>query len=360
MEQQTSREQQITTETSSNFQTAFRFSGSGVEFFKIWIVNLLLSIVTLGIYSAWAKVRTNRYFYGNTYLADTNFEYHAEPIQILKGRIIAVVFFLCYTFAGLIHPVLAIVFGVLLLVLIPWIIVNGLRFNARMSSYRGVHFNFHGGYGGVIINFFLLPIASAFTLFILLPFTLFQQAEFYLSNHSYGTSKFKFSAGAGKYYKAFFLCFLLMLVIYLVAYFLIGNTVDVAALFNPENIDQPPPPSVMITIMLLFYGPLLLVGLIYKGMAYNIAFDHLSIKSNQFNSRLKVFTWAWIVVSNMVLILCTLGIYYPWARVRAANYKANVTEVNLRELDSFVADEQQRQSALGEEVGEAFDIGIGI
>ncbi len=31
------------------------FSGRGSEFFGIWIVNVLLSILTLGIYSAWAK-----------------------------------------------------------------------------------------------------------------------------------------------------------------------------------------------------------------------------------------------------------------------------------------------------------------
>lgn len=45
-----------------------RFCGSGSEYFRIWIVNLLLTIVTLGIYSAWAKVRTLQYFYRNTQL----------------------------------------------------------------------------------------------------------------------------------------------------------------------------------------------------------------------------------------------------------------------------------------------------
>src|SRR3954471_6399831 len=48
----------------------FIFSGKGGEYFKIWIVNILLSIVTLGIYSAWAKVRNKQYFYGNTQLAN--------------------------------------------------------------------------------------------------------------------------------------------------------------------------------------------------------------------------------------------------------------------------------------------------
>ena len=46
---------------------SLEFRGKTGEFFGIWIVNVFLTIITLGIYSAWAKVRTNRYFYGNIY-----------------------------------------------------------------------------------------------------------------------------------------------------------------------------------------------------------------------------------------------------------------------------------------------------
>ena len=49
------------------------FEGKGGEYFRIWIVNVLLSIVTLGIYSAWATVRTRRYFYANVKLAGEGF-----------------------------------------------------------------------------------------------------------------------------------------------------------------------------------------------------------------------------------------------------------------------------------------------
>ena len=71
----------------------FEFRGNGGEYFKIWIVNVLLTLITLGIYSAWATVRNNRYFYSNTFVDDVSFDYLAKPLQILKGRIIAVVLF---------------------------------------------------------------------------------------------------------------------------------------------------------------------------------------------------------------------------------------------------------------------------
>ena len=73
---------------NQNNKYQFEFSGSGSEYFKIWIVNILLTIVTLYIYSAWAKVRKNRYFYGNTSIDGSAFEYHAKGIQLLPGRLI--------------------------------------------------------------------------------------------------------------------------------------------------------------------------------------------------------------------------------------------------------------------------------
>jgi len=55
----------------SGNRISFRFHGSGSEYFRIWLVNSILSLLTLGVYSAWAKVRRKRYFYGNTRLLAT-------------------------------------------------------------------------------------------------------------------------------------------------------------------------------------------------------------------------------------------------------------------------------------------------
>ena len=68
---------------------AITFSATGSEYFRIWIVNLLLSIVTLGVYSAWAKVRREQFFHRNLLLDKAGFDYHAQPMAILRGRGIA-------------------------------------------------------------------------------------------------------------------------------------------------------------------------------------------------------------------------------------------------------------------------------
>ena len=58
-----------------NTQVPFEFRGNGKAYFRIWVVNLFLSLITLGVYSAWAKVRSNRYFYSHLYMDNTSFEY---------------------------------------------------------------------------------------------------------------------------------------------------------------------------------------------------------------------------------------------------------------------------------------------
>ena len=72
------------------------FRAEGREYFRIWIVNLVLSLLTLGIYSAWAKVRKQRYLYGSTSVAGSAFGYHADPRKILRGRLIAAAIFGLY------------------------------------------------------------------------------------------------------------------------------------------------------------------------------------------------------------------------------------------------------------------------
>ena len=55
------------------------FTASGAEYFRIWVVNLLFTLLTAGIYSAWAKVRKKRYFYGSTKFDGATFDYFASP-----------------------------------------------------------------------------------------------------------------------------------------------------------------------------------------------------------------------------------------------------------------------------------------
>ncbi len=142
----------------------FKFTGRAGEYFRIWIVNVLLSILTLGIYSAWAKVRTKTFFYRHTWVDDTSFDYHADPRRILIGRIIIGTAFAALFISQYYAPV---VYGILvcgLFLMMPWIVIKALSFNARNSSYRNVRFSFVGKLSEAFWVQVGLPICCALTL----------------------------------------------------------------------------------------------------------------------------------------------------------------------------------------------------
>ena len=120
----------------------FAFTGDGAEYFRIWVVNLLLTIATLGIYSAWAKVRKTRYFCQNTRLEGHAFDYHGDARAILLGRVIALVLLLGYTFASDISRATALVMVGVLCAVGPWLFMRAQRFRLANSSWRGLRFGF--------------------------------------------------------------------------------------------------------------------------------------------------------------------------------------------------------------------------
>jgi hypothetical protein len=122
----------------------FEFSGTGSEYFKIWLVNIILSVITLGIYSAWAKVRRKQYFYGSTKILGSSFQYLADPVKILKGRLIVVGFFILYSVLSILLPLVSGIMGLVFILILPWLIVRSRVFNARNSAVRNVRFGFKG------------------------------------------------------------------------------------------------------------------------------------------------------------------------------------------------------------------------
>src|SRR5207248_11337282 len=93
----------------------------------------LFTLLTFGIYSAWAKVRKKRYFYGSTRFDGSTFDYFASPRAILNGRIIAFAVFVIYALAGDLYPVSRFGFWALAVVFLPWLVVRCRGFNVRIS-----------------------------------------------------------------------------------------------------------------------------------------------------------------------------------------------------------------------------------
>ena len=186
-----------------------KFKGQAGEYFGIWIVNLLLTIITIGIYGAWAKVRTKKYFSSNTEIDGHSFGYHATGWQILKGRIlvalVSLVFFLGVVLtseAGVLASGIYVSFVFILAILaLPWIVNNALKFSARMTSYRNIRLNWRGTYGQTLFIYYITPLLSIISFGLLIPLVTKYYFNYYATGHFYGTSEFRTEASTTDFFR---------------------------------------------------------------------------------------------------------------------------------------------------------------
>ena len=150
-----------------------RFTADGWEYFRIWIVNVALTLLTLGIYSAWAKVRARRYLYGHIWLGDTAFDYTANPVAILRGRILVAIVATILWFANLFSLWYYYAALAVLMPLVPWVVVKARTFQLRNSRYRGIAFDFQGKYWDAAVWYPLAWVASFVTFGLAWPFRVF-------------------------------------------------------------------------------------------------------------------------------------------------------------------------------------------
>lgn len=348
-----------TPNNSPTAPTQVKFTGTGSEYFGIWIVNILLSIITLGIYSAWAKVRTNQYFYGHTRVDGHSLHYLATPMQILVGRIIAVILFIAYSLLTSVSPALSFALTILVMLVAPYLIVRSLRFSLRMTSYRNVRFGFVGNYGAAFLHFVILPICAILTLGLALPWVLKKIDQFKNGNVCYGDRKFQVQTRASSYYLA---CAATMLVSIfgLIIWFGVNLSIVRVISGSEENgAFMILPFATSFAITLFLYS---ILGAVYGALVRNHLFNHTSIEAvGQLHSNVRVTAYCWLLLSNTVLTLITLGIAYPWTKVRKTVFLANATQVTIEPgIESVLETLESDTSAFGEEAAGFFDVDVSL
>jgi uncharacterized membrane protein YjgN (DUF898 family) len=336
----------------------FEFRGRGAEYFRIWIVNLALSLLTLGIYSAWAKVRTQRYLYGNTYVAGHALDYDASPWRILVGRTIAVAAFLGYSTAVAFRPDTIGLWYLAFGALVPWLINSSLRFTARNTSYRNIRFNFSGTYVGALVNYLIWPLIGYATLFLLVPQARKARDYYFINKHEYGGKSFETNFTSLRIYLIYIGSVLLFLVLIFAGLFGIGYITETAKATKSAVPEE--------AIGLLFVPIYVVAYTVFSTfidiMVFNLALNRTKFDGrHELRSRVSPFVMSWIVVTNFLLILVTLGLFYPWARVRQTRYETTrLSLLAYSDLDEYTSELSRARSAVGEEVAGFFDLGIGL
>jgi uncharacterized membrane protein YjgN (DUF898 family) len=365
--------------TSQNTEVAqqpeklsLHFSGSAHEYFRIWIVNLCLTLLTLGIFSAWAKVRKKRYFYSNTILDKTPFQYLGRPIPIFKGRMIAGILFLTYYISS--HFVTSLLPYVLAigLLLAPWVLVRSAAFNARYSAFRNMTFQFDGNYlntlkilylwglipilvGGTIFEWWGKYIIAgiAFLIFgLVFPWWIKSFKSFIISHTSYGARNGTFFATGGQFFKIYFFAGLITIGIAIAA---IGLSVLLGFIgFKKMQ-------YLMIVIVVVIYVGYVLAYAYIQAHAGNLVWNHTRLGPLRFQSSLSARGLIKLYLSNALGIICSLGLLIPWAVMRTLKYRADHMHVFLEgSMSDFQGGETSAVQAIGAETMDFFDMDFSL
>lgn len=347
------------------------FRGSAREYFRIWIVNLCLTLLTLGIFSAWAKVRKKRYFYSHTTLDGTPFQYLGQPIPILKGRVIAATAFLVYYasshfFTSLLPYILGA--GA---VLAPWVIVRSAAFNARYSAFRNMTFRFEGNYLDALKALYawgLIPILVVGTIFnwwgkfvvggvvffvfgISFPWWIRRFKNFIIGHSFYGGKKGTFSATGGQFFKVYFISGLIIVAMMIITGIFVA--ILVASIKKPQILFS--------LIAVPVYAGYVLAYAYVQAHSGNLAWNNTQLGPLRFQSTLLGRRMAKLYLGNALGIIVSLGLLTPWAVMRTLKYRAdNLQVLPEGELTDFQGSETSSVQAIGSEMGDFFDVDLSL
>lgn len=339
----------------------FRFTGRGGEYFRIWIVNLALTILTLGIYSAWAKVRRMQYFYRNTSLAGGSFDYHGDPVAILKGRIIAVGLLILYNVAGNLDPFLGLGAFAVLMAVFPWLAQRSLRFKLYNTSYRGLRFGFDGTTGGSYKAFLLWPLVGYITMGFLMPLAHHRIKLYQHGNSRYGTEKFGFRAPESGFFGIYFklLGMLILMFIAVAALVGMGWFATQGGQEGDSGTQAAIAGMIMFAVLGFYFMAFLLLGPWFNARIQNLVWNGTALGPHSFASNVRARDLFVIYLTNLIGIILTLGLFKPFADIRLAKYRLERMALNAQgSLEEFVAGQQQGATATGEEAAEIFDFDI--
>ena len=305
------------------------FHGTGGTLFGIHIVNVLLTIVTLGGYYFWAKTRVRVYMLSQAEFEGDRFAWHGTGKELLIGFLKAMlVFFIPLSVLGVIKDVpdvsaplqfLAAILGYALVVIVlPLAMVGSRRYRLSRISWRGIRFSFRGPAWDFVKIFIVGSILTSVTLGLYYPFFDTRRYAFMTSHAWFGNRRFRFDGEGRELFRPFLLTVLL----------------------------------VVPTLGLWLFW--------YWARKRRFFWDHTSVDGARFRCTVTGGRLALLMLGNVALLVFTLGLAWPWVKVRNARFTcANLTIDGPLDLDQIQQD-AQAASTTGEGLAGLLDSGSGF
>jgi uncharacterized membrane protein YjgN (DUF898 family) len=312
---------------SANAQQ-LRYKGTGGDIFALGLKNALLSIVTFGIYSFWARNAMRAFHYSHTELGNEPFTYHGTGGELLRGSLkamaalfaLTVVFGVGIALSGMApnDPVLGAALYAVITALMLFAINSARRYRLSRSSWRGIRFSFHGETGpfiGMMLKGTLLTIVS---LGFYSPFFASERRAFLVNNARFGSEPFVYEGNGRELFSAYL-------------------------------------KAVLLTIPTLG-----LYWVWYSAFQHRYVWSHTRIAGARFISTVQGGELLKLHLTNMLLVTFTLGIGTPWAIARMHNFGADNLMLRGAPEWATIVQSMQAANATGEGIAEGLDVDVGI
>lgn len=305
------------------------FRGQGGTLFGIHVVNVLLTIVTLGIYYFWAKTRVRSYLMSQSEFEGDRFAYHGTARELLLGTLKAVLVFgvpilVLQAVRDMLDVPLAVRGAAALLVAVlayaffPIAMVGARRYRLSRTSWRGIRFSFRGRVVELLKIFLIGSLLTGVTFGLYYPFFLVSRQAFLVSYSYFGGERFEFTGRGRDLFSAF------------------------------------------VVAILLTLPTLGLCWVWYVAFKRRYFWRHTSFATARFACTVTGLALLKLWALNAVLLVATLGIAWPWVRVRNIDFAfRNLALVGPLDLDR-IRQEAQQAGSIGEGLSGFFDSGFDL
>lgn len=379
------------------------FTGSGGEYFRVWIVNLLLTVVTLGLYTPFARRRTARYFYSHTVVAGSPLEFTATGGRMLLGFLLLAGLYIAFNVAARSDQqaatALMLVGGALLA---PYFWASAMRFRMTSTRWRGVRLQFAASWPQVyraawpMLVMALVWIAVSATMTALLPpgrgpraapspgqiatllavlggglllslaaaVVLDYQAKCLVVLHG------RVGGQPGRWkpeLSDFFRIWLAAAGLFLACVLGVGIVTGALGFAAAGALRGTGGPGAVVLFALApLAGILLTVAASTPARAYRQARVFRLVWNNigvsriaRFKSRLRVRSYVFLRLRNIVLTILTLGFYRPFALVSEYRMRAESVSLHVKGgLDQLAGQLAREEQALGDAVAGAMGLDL--
>jgi len=342
------------------------FYGSGGPLFGIFLRNLFLSILTLGIYYFWGKVRARRYILGHVEFEGDRFAYHATGRELLLGWLKVAGFFALIYAANFVVPLiwkspfagvlLGLAFYPIFLVVYPIAVVGARRFRLSRTSWRGIRFSFRGRARDFVRLYVGGAILSSLTFGLYYAFFQNNIRRFLMTNTYFGTTRFDYDGKGGELLGLYILAGVALFAGLFAIALSIGLSLASIIETFPGGLVRLLLPLAIVLLLLVFWTW-------FMAARHRYYWGHTTVATARFRSSVTADKMLRLSAGDALRLIPTLGLAWPWVVVRHVRFSF-VNLVLEGPLDiGAIQQEAQAASAAGESLADffgLFDFDLGL